>query len=166
MINSSESFFVIPPLQVIIPREKRAQIIMGLDPGQTTGACLMQGGELLYATQLKTPNLRDAISTLQAFLEEHSNANVVVYEDYRVYAWKASTHAFNELHTAKVIGAIETLVQLQPSLRDTSISVRMAQPVKSFCTDAKLKAWGLWIPGKQHARDAIRHAVFEAVQRT
>jgi hypothetical protein len=51
-------------------------------------------------------------------------------------------------------------------LRD-DLGVPKAYPVlkqqpsmaKSTATDDRLKDWGLWEPGKPHARDAIRHAV-------
>lgn len=39
--------------------------------------------------------------------------------------------------------------------------VKKQQPsmAKSTATDDRLKDWGLWEPGKPHARDALRHAV-------
>ncbi len=30
---------------------------------------------------------------------------------------------------------------------------------KSTATDQRLKAWGFWLPGEEHARDAMRHAI-------
>lgn len=38
--------------------------------------------------------------------------------------------------------------------------MQMAAQAKGFVDDDKLKAWGFWIKGKKHARDAIRHGVY------
>lgn len=35
-----------------------------------------------------------------------------------------------------------------------------AGAAKGFVTDPKLKIMGLWVPGKQHARDALRHLLY------
>lgn len=39
------------------------------------------------------------------------------------------------------------------------ITYQSAAQAKGVVTDKRLKSWGLWVPGQQHARDAIRHAV-------
>lgn len=38
-------------------------------------------------------------------------------------------------------------------------TVQQASEAKGSITDDRLKDWGLWVRGKRHGRDAIRHAV-------
>jgi hypothetical protein len=96
-------------------------------------------------------NLRSIQQYLLTFQPEF-----VVAEDYRVYSWKAEDHAWNELSTAKLIGAIEVMC----SLNEWPLKMQMAQQAKGFCTDEKLQDWGLWVKGQKHARDAIRHGIY------
>lgn len=39
------------------------------------------------------------------------------------------------------------------------VVMQSASQAKSVVTDDRLKDWGLWVKGQQHARDAIRHLV-------
>lgn len=39
------------------------------------------------------------------------------------------------------------------------VSLQSASDAKSTVTDARLKAWGLYVPGNEHARDATRHLI-------
>lgn len=136
--------------------------VIGIDPGETTGICCFRGGSLIDAQQLDTSDpvigpteveqyIRDIIS-LTDKLPLH-----IVMEDYKVYSWKADDHSWASLHTPRLIGAIEYICG---AVLKVPITKQMAQVAKGFCTDEKLKAWNLWVPGKRHARDAIRHAIY------
>jgi hypothetical protein len=54
------------------------------------------------------------------------------------------------------MGAIEYIAFDQ----ELQLHKQMANLAKGFVTDKKLHDWGLYQIGKQHARDAIRHAVY------
>jgi len=41
--------------------------------------------------------------------------------------------------------------------QDIKWHTQNAQTGKGFCTDDKLRQWGLYIPGIRHAMDAVRH---------
>jgi hypothetical protein len=80
----------------------------------------------------------------------------VVVENYQVYKWRMKEHVGDTLHTPRLIGCIETLCALN-SIRPTK---QLAQNAKRFVTDEKLKAWDMYVKGRPHARDAIRHGIF------
>jgi hypothetical protein len=134
--------------------------VLALDPGETTGACVFVGPNLTDARQLQTGLMPIAAITIREYIEYyHRNAGplaAVVVEDYRVYSWKTKDHAWAGLHTPRLIGALELICY------DFGLQLvkQTAQQGKGFCTDDKLKSWGVYQEGKQHARDAIRHACY------
>lgn len=129
--------------------------VVGIDPGETTGICCFEGPDLLDARQLKTKDAADGGAQILRYIKEW-NPNVLVVEDYRVYAWKTQDHTWASLHTPRLIGILEYIGQTEC----IPVVKRMAQQAKGFCTDDKLKAWGLYQKGQRHSRDAIRHAVY------
>jgi hypothetical protein len=131
------------------------QRIIGLDPGQTTGACLFQGSILLDARQIESGLMPQAAENVGAYIY-HNKPDIVVMENYKVYEWKTKDHAWASLHTPRLIGALEYFCYAF----HFPLVKQMAQMPKGFCTDDKLQKWGYWKPGQRHARDAIRHAVY------
>jgi hypothetical protein len=137
--------------------------ITALDPGETTGACAMGRDamtldsipNLKHAGHLDTDDMDKAVKALTEYFDVFT-PQVVVIEDYRIYAWKADDHKWSGLHTPRVIGCIETLC-IQ---RGIVYVKQTAQVAKGFCTDKKLQEWGWYFPSIRHGRDAIRHAVF------
>jgi hypothetical protein len=139
--------------------------VIGLDPGETTGACVFDGPNLVDARQLATGLMPQAAFEVWRYVHTwiydgilRSCQEVVVIEDYRVYSWKTKDHAWAGLHTPRLIGAMEYICRYQ--MAETPLIKQSAQNAKGFCTDQKLKEWGLWIEGQRHSRDAIRHACF------
>lgn len=127
--------------------------LVALDPGETTGYAEFCSGHLTYQEELRTPNIPTATGCLEVII---IGANAVVVENYQVYKWRMKQHVGDTLHTPRLIGCIETLCALQ-DIRPTK---QLAQNVKGFVSDEKLKAWDMYIKGKPHARDAIRHGIF------
>jgi hypothetical protein len=132
--------------------------VLGLDPGETTGACVFEGSKLLKVLQLPTKTVPSGGQLARQFIEEWE-PDVVVMEMYRVYSWKTDDHAWHNLHTPRLIGAIEYICACcyEPEVK---LAQQTAQQAKGFCTDEKLKAWGVYQEGRPHARDAIRHACY------
>lgn len=139
--------------------------VLALDPGETTGACLFEGSRLIDARQLSTGLMPLAAQTVVDYFNGGSiplrplltgPIDMIVIEDYRVYSWKTDDHAWQGLHTPRLIGAIEYICHN----RGTPLTKQSAQQGKGFCTDDKLQAWGLYQKGERHARDAIRHAIY------
>jgi hypothetical protein len=146
-----------------------------LDPGETTGMAIFRGPDfrLLLCGQLDTAELDCGVKALQELLLRVASIPTsgvgtgtetdppklgihVVIEDYKVYGWKTEQHTWAELHTPKLIGAFVAIC----TMYNLPYSMQMAVQAKQFCTDDKLKAWGLYKPGLRHARDAIRHGIY------
>lgn len=135
------------------------------DPGETTGFAIFEYGELIHSSQLDTHTIKSGIRTLlrtlynidgSIYASPKSKVTQIVYENYKVYNWKTDSHAWSNLHTPKLIGALEALahMKLMPTY------TQMAQQPKGFCTDKKLEEWGYYKAGLKHARDAIRHGCY------
>lgn len=137
-------------------RSNKDLTILAFDPGETVGWCCMKNGLLLSSGQIRTTEFTLAQVDELAALFQVFCPNIVVYERYMVYEWKTDEHAWNEVHTAQIIGILKYL-----ALRARIPVVgQTAQIAKQFCTGEKLENWGFWKKGERHARDAIRHACY------
>jgi hypothetical protein len=142
-------------------------IVLGIDPGETTGICLMYGSKILLSEQLNTKNLSDCPLIITELLQQASHfaenfdktGIEIACEDYRVYAGKSDAHKMGNLHTAKLIGIILALCWI----KQIPIKLRMAGIAKGFVTDAMLHNWEMYNRGNRHARDAMRHAIYHQV---
>ena len=128
--------------------------LVAFDPGHITGVSIFIDGQLEECEQLDTHPMSKGIDTLNEFITE--DIDLIVFEDYRVYSWKADDHINASLHTPQLIGVIKCLAQL----KDIKTHSQMAQQAKGFCTDDRLKEWLYYMPGLKHGRDAIRHACY------
>lgn len=140
-----------PPLPV---EQKR---IIGIDPGGTTGVSAWNiGGEaeiqMIHWDQIKTAEMPEAAATMADFLNV-ALPDLIVMEEYRIYNWKTRSHANSDVHTLRLIGAIQYIAHE----RRIPIVLQGAGEGKGFCTDEKLQAWGLYKPARRHSNDAIRH---------
>jgi hypothetical protein len=151
------NFFDLYKANVTDPDKRFIGDLLALDPGETTGYVHLNIGpdgiNLKSFGQISCAPLHVGIDKLEKLIDD-VNPKHVVYEDYRVYTFKSASHSNSELHTPKLIGAIEMMV------RKRSHSKEMAQQAKMFVTDQKLEEWGYWWKGKRHARDAMRHALY------
>lgn len=129
--------------------------ILALDPGHTTGVAVFKGMLLLSGSQIITKPIEQGVQALHELILE-VQPEVVVCEDYRVYRWKTDEHANSSLLTPRIIGAIETLLTLQ----QIPLVKQPAHVAKHFCTDSRLKHWGMYSTGMRHANDAIRHGCY------
>lgn len=135
-----------------------------LDPGETTGWAIFVGTVLRASGQLDTKSFPGCARVMkdffyiQAGLGDHEYPFHVVMEDYKVYSWKSQSHSWSGVHTLRLIGAIQAILELQFSRHQVQgLTWQSAQQGKAFCTDPKLQAWGFYKEGERHARDAIRH---------
>lgn len=75
---------------------------------------------------------------------------------------------------ARIAAAVEGLLASPLSSREQATdndsweSVKYQSPAdaKQYATDARLKAWGLWVVGSDHARDANRHMTLALLNET
>jgi hypothetical protein len=132
-------------------------ILLSFDPGHTTGWCVFEGTELQDFGQLDTRNQDESVHRFLWMLETWQ-PDICVFEDYRVYAWRAKEHANSELHTTKLIGIIQSACVM----RQIPYYKQPAHVAKQFVPDERLLEWGYYdrTSGQRHARDAIRHACY------
>jgi len=138
--------------------------LLTFDPGETTGWSLWEDGHLEQCGQLDTDDVPQAALLLADFFDvynfvhEHKYQCYVVIEEYRIYSWKTESHAWKDIHTIRLIGAIEAILAMR-GLEDR-YQMCGAGLAKTFATDEMLKSWGFWKPNRRHARDAIRHGCY------
>lgn len=79
----------------------------------------------------------------------------IVVEDFIL-----STHVRGEqvLSPVRVNAKIDYAIHLGRA-GDSRLTIQNRQIAKTTATDDRLKAWGLYVRGEEHARDAMRHAV-------
>jgi len=131
---------------------KPPRTMISLDPGETAGWAIFEEGDYVDSGEAGPEH-----TMLEVYeLITEVAPDVVVMEDYRIYGWKAKSHAWSDLFTPRLIGAIE----LTCILEDVPLYRQMAQSAKGFCTDKKLRGWGFYKTGKPHIRDAIRHGCY------
>ena len=127
--------------------------LLAIDPGETTGYAVFSDGEYISDGEIKirVHNLKQIWNLINSY-----KPDVVVCEDYIVYGGKVRMHAWNKLVTPQIIGVIRYTCQVL----NITLYMQMASTAKGFCNDKKLKEWGLWVKGKDHARDSLRHACY------
>ena len=142
------------------------KVVIGFDPGHTTGICIMHDLNVVRCEQIQTPSIATTWDNINdifdwAFATYNKDSISVACEDYRIYDWKAEAHSWQQVHTIKVVGLIQMLCYKHSI--DSRLHMRMAQGVKQFVTDARLTMFGL-TGYPRHARDALRHAVYHCLQ--
>ena len=137
--------------------------IMGLDPGETTGATIIDIPSHIVSIPLKSEisNWVQYAGELENWFAIESlikefTPDVIVIEEFRLYADKAKSKIGHDFPEVKIIGQIEMIAQQQ----NIPIHKQGAGVVKQFYTDERLKSLNMWQSGQRHARDAVRHALY------
>lgn len=157
--GNQEHVFPTWPVMLVNAKQKSPpKHLLCFDPGETTGFARFEDGNLTWYEQLATPTVMESAGLLNDII---SNAHLlgppqVVVENYQVFKWRMKQHVGDTLHTPRLIGCIETLC----ALNNIHPTKQTPQNAKKFVTDEKLKAWDMYVKGKPHARDAIRHGIF------
>jgi len=125
--------------------------VLSYDPGKSTGWCILEGTnteqKLIAAGEI--PDWHGVKDTINKF-----QPDVIVFETFQLYAWKAQSLSWNTFLPCEVIGVIKFIAE---ELDIPCIGQGPAQRV--FFTDDRLKACGITSPSK-HAKDAIRHGMY------
>lgn len=137
--------------------------VIGVDPGQTTGVCVLDDFGVYRDLLQCSPGL--VLPVVRGLLDGHNPAPsgaVLAVERFVVgrRAARSSTPAAGALTRELVVA----LTELGRSL-GLRVALRSAAEVKPWATNARLDAAGLLALGKgmPHALDGGRHALFAAV---
>jgi hypothetical protein len=139
------------------------QLFVGVDPGETTGLCLLPtinqslGSPMLLQTNPAAAKI--ALASMLAFYQRDFAISVAL-EEFVVSQRAARSRTGPGQVTRSVI---EDVAAVAVELR-VPVQRRRASDVKPWATDARLEAAGLAVPGMRHARDAARQALFAAVK--
>lgn len=147
--------------------------IMGLDYGGTTGWGLLvipresifgdeppeilewDYGEFQGDEPSQAVNIARLIREVQGL--DYPNGPAVIGEAWDIDTRFKSTD--QETLSPVRLGAMLMLLQHQKLLGDATLHFQPRSLAKSTATDTRLKRWGLYVPGSDHQRDAIRHAI-------
>ncbi len=143
--------------------------IMSIDPGGTTGVC-----EALVPKRISVAeSMRDA--KLRPY--EVTGADLVAQSvhialNYLSFVARAQmkyqipgSHIFMTIESFQLrqrnvdLSPVEVYAHIQGLLyqHDVTMFEQTASQAKTFATDARLRAWGCYVRGSAHKRDAIRH---------
>lgn len=125
-------------------------IVVAVDPGETCGWAMVH---------LLDDWARSPVSAGQAtaddwcdWVDAHLDAETLLaVESFTVTSRTAKLSP--QPRPIEVIGVMKFLARK----RDAKIVLQSPSAAKRFATDAQLRKAGLWQPGQDHARDAIRH---------
>ena len=128
--------------------------ILAIDPGKTTGLALLSSahGSLSDRVRAWYEPYEDAIDTCTG----HATfVDVIVMEDFIISERTLRTGTANWRRGMELefIGVMRWMCRRN----DTNFVLQTPAKAKTFATDQKLKAAGLWTPGLDHPRDATRH---------
>jgi len=140
--------------------------VLALDPGVTTGWCLATVWEnpdsLNQWVSLRFGESKWSLIELKEVLDEYlwiapladDCPRIVLYEDFE---YRNNPRPGLNLTPVKMIGVIELTQQMNPTRGEWF--KQNAASGKAHFTDQKLKDMGIYVKGKQHGRDAMRHAM-------
>lgn len=145
--------------------------IIGVDPGGTTGWGRVtvprksifgdERGRILEwdAGQLYGPEEEQANELARIVRETQSLAYkvgpAVVVEHFELRTNVRGDQVLSPVRLAAMISFLRFLGRMG----DSQIVYQTAQMAKTTVTDDRLRRWGYWVKGQDHARDAMRHAL-------
>lgn len=117
---------------------------VSLDPGGTTGWCVADDDEIVQYGEITSVNHH---STLWHFLGAY-NPDVLIVEKF-INRRKQAVDLISRDYSG--------VAELYTQLNDCVLWYQRPDEALVLWDDDKVKALGLWQPGKPHACDAIRH---------
>lgn len=122
--------------------------ILSFDPGATTGVALYKD------EHIQTSLCKDLISVWN--LLNNIQPDIILFENFALYAHKAKAQIGNEFPSSQVIGVIKLYQALHPTAQ---IYKQPASAVKQLVKDKDLQDL-LCYSDSPHTRDATRHLCY------
>ena len=133
-------------------------VVLGVDPGNTTGWALIQVSTGVPLIRKQTAGNKESSDFLRLLAGIIKNDDYYLYaiimEDYRIFSHKAKQHIGSDVPAAQIIGMVEH----QASLMDVQV---IKQPANKLPIAQKLV--GVKMPGdhsKSHWVSAYLHACY------
>lgn len=123
---------------------------VALDPGGTTGVCIVQSAEYPWALKAMQIGPHEHHSGLLKLLTLWK-PDLIICESFE-----------NRSHDAAwlVSAQYEGVVKAYCGLANSKLVLQNASTGKAFWSDGKLRQHGLYVPRMTHARDAVRHYLY------
>lgn len=134
-------------------------IIIAVDPGEMCGWAMASIGEESFRAEAISAGQSKADDWEDWAYANVAEGHVMVVEKFVVTARTAQLSP--QPRPIEVIGTMKFICRLRGATYDGSQSPSAA---KRFATDVQLKKVGLWKPGQDHARDALRHLLLAIVK--
>jgi hypothetical protein len=139
-------------------------IILGVDPGATTGLVLIERDDAGYVTVLEAHQLpvRDTMMWLRR--EIYEGLHLIGVERYIITARTAKLS--RQTDALEIIGVVKACILYTRTDDGVDIPLSMHSPAdaKTVWNDERLKKHDLYRQAPGHARDALRHALL-AIER-
>lgn len=135
--------------------------VLSFDPGDTTGWAIFQvhpdamGGDPAFPVM---ENI-EWWTCGEVGGKIHENADAMIE---LVHAWpgaRLTSESFMIRQRAVELSPCELNAIVSWAIRPRYFVMQSSALALSTVTPERLKSWGYWVPGKEHARDAISHAL-------
>lgn len=135
----------------------KSKTVLAVDPGLVSGVAVWCDDGSLTVDQLDGSALWDMVEAEAS--AQRSGPLTVVCESFVISARtiKASRQTWSLEH----IGVLKFLCRKH----GCEIVLQQASAAKSVVTNERLKQWGWYRPGRDHANDALRHLGLYLIQR-
>ena len=131
--------------------------IMAIDPGPSTGLALWDTDGAPYATTLQRAEAEDFI--VERLDRDRPTVDVVVIEKF-IISQATAKKSRDGAVSIELIGLTRYLTRVA----EVPLVEQPPSDAKMFSTDEKLKRIGWYVPGPDHARDALRHLLVHAAE--
>ena len=134
--------------------------ILSFDPGGTTGWACMNFDEFNVPIGPDAAKIVGAVGEVTDLLEletiiDQHKPDAIVYEEFKLYPWKAKHKFWSTFPEVEVIGALKYI-----AIKRNIPFFAQGANTKKFWDDKKLKQCNVWEGLSPHERDAIRHGFY------
>jgi hypothetical protein len=138
-----------------------SRLLLAIDPGKATGFAVMDISDLSNPIIISTDELAQYETCRRA--EELLSGDIHIEVVMEAFIITPQTGKLNDVNfSLEIIGAVRYFAQKHGA----PFSLQKPADAKSFSTNARLKAVGLWhVGGEGHAMDALRHVLLYMVRK-
>lgn len=130
-------------------------IILAFDPGKLTGMAVAEFQNGTTATFIDVNEFSTFTRLPELF--KMCDPDVVIYETFHLFPWKAHRLIWDDFVACEVIGVIKHYADI--SLSPGSLLIGQSPQQKKFFNNARLKELGFNL-NSEHKRDAVRHLLY------
>lgn len=144
---------------------------LAIDPGEDTGLSIWEGESLVSAHTIKLWRVADLLDHLvcndvpvaeenedihEAWVDGRGEIERVVCEDFRIYPWKAKDLAWDQVRTARLIGALTFLCHKH----DVEFILQPAKIKERAVAGGAEELFSTPLHENRHANDSIMHGSY------